>query len=205
MSTHAFVDESVRGRRYLVSAALVDPSDLTRLRKELRALLLPEQRELHFQKEKPQRRRRLADQIVATGATITVYTACCDNGDETARQRCLEQLARDLTTAGAHRLVLDGREGRDILDARTLRTVLGTQPSRGGLTYEHLDSTQEPLLWISDGLGGATAPEVIGDVALPAPSTRSSTAISCEQREARPPTVRTGTGLTSAAYGALAC
>jgi len=153
VSTHAFVDESVRGQRYLVSAALVDPSDLVRLRKALRTLLLPGQRELHFQKEKPQRRRQLADRIVAAGATITVYTACCHNSDEAARRRCLQQLAHDLIAAGTHRLVLDGREGRDVLDARTLRAALGRQPSRGGLTYEHLDSTQEPLLWIPDALG----------------------------------------------------
>lgn len=36
VSTHAFVDESVRGQRYLVSATLVDPADMVRLRKELR-------------------------------------------------------------------------------------------------------------------------------------------------------------------------
>jgi hypothetical protein len=124
VSTHAFVDESVRGQRYLVSAALVDPSDLVRLRKALRTLLLPGQRELHFQKEKSQRRRQLADRIVAAGATITVYTACCHNSDEAARRRCLQQLAHDLIAAGAHRLVLDGREGRDVLDARTLRAAL---------------------------------------------------------------------------------
>jgi hypothetical protein len=152
VSAHVFVDESVRGQQYLVSAALVDPSDLARLRKELRNLLLPGQRELHFQ-EKPQRRRQLADRIVAAGATVTVYTACCHDGDETARRRCLRQLAHDLITSGAHRLVLDSREGRDVLDARTLRTTLGAQPSRGGLAYEHLDSTQEPLLWIPDALG----------------------------------------------------
>ncbi len=39
--------------------------------------------------------------------------------------------------------------------------------------------------------------------ALPVPSTRSSIVTGCEKRKARPPTVRTGTGLTSSAYGAL--
>ncbi|MGH3916456.1 MAG: hypothetical protein ACRDTC_24055 [Pseudonocardiaceae bacterium] len=153
MSTHAFVDESVRGRRSLVSAALVDPSDLTRLRKELRALLLPGQRERHFKKEKPQRRRQLADRIVAVGATVTVYSAWCHDGDEAARQRCLRRLARDLTANRAHRLVLEGREDRDVLDVRTLRATLGSQPRLGGVVYEHLESTQEPLLWIPDALG----------------------------------------------------
>ncbi|MGH3941087.1 MAG: hypothetical protein ACRDTG_21095 [Pseudonocardiaceae bacterium] len=150
---HAFVDESVRDQRYLLSAALVDPSDLARLRKVLRALLLAGQRELHFKKEKPPRRRQLADRIVAAGATITVYTAGCRHGDEAARQRCLQQLAHDLIKTRAHRLVLEGREDRDVIDARTLRTTLGPQPSLGGLTYEHVESTQEPLLWIPDALG----------------------------------------------------
>ncbi len=69
------------------------------------------------------------------------------------RQRCLRQLPRDLTAARAHRLVLEGRDDRDALDARTLRATLGAQPSLGGVVYEHLDSTQEPLLWIPDALG----------------------------------------------------
>ncbi|MCA1674793.1 MAG: hypothetical protein LC799_22245 [Actinobacteria bacterium] len=51
MSMHAFVDESCRARAYLLTVALVDPADLVRLRRLLRGLLLPGQRELHCKKE----------------------------------------------------------------------------------------------------------------------------------------------------------
>lgn len=142
MSLHAFVDESARGQLYLVTAALIDPADLVRLRKELRSLLLPGQRELHFKKEKPPRRRQLADRIVAAGTRARIYTACCHDVEEAARQLCLGHLVRDLIAGRAHRLVLDGREGRegrDVLDARTLRAALGPKPRHGGLVYEHFE------------------------------------------------------------------
>jgi hypothetical protein len=52
VTVHAFVDESARPPRYLVSAAIVEPAHVRRLRQSMRALLLPGQREPHFKKEK---------------------------------------------------------------------------------------------------------------------------------------------------------
>jgi hypothetical protein len=153
VSVHAFVDESFRDSRYLLTAALVDPRDLRRLRQLMRGLLLPGQRELHFQKEKPQRRRQLADRIVAGGVQVNVYAADCDRrGQETARAACLRHLVNDLLTLDAHRLVLDSRRDRDVFDARTIRAALGSLPSHTHLTYEHLENS-EPLLWIADVIG----------------------------------------------------
>ncbi|MFD8494396.1 hypothetical protein [Amycolatopsis sp. NPDC059657] len=59
----------------------------------------------------------------------------------------------ELIGLGAHRLVLDTRADRDAHDRRTLRQALGTRPSKTALTYEHLDSKSEPLLWLSDAIG----------------------------------------------------
>jgi hypothetical protein len=59
MSVHAFIDESGRNGVYIVCVTVVAPADLAPVRKELSALLLPGQRELHFKKEKPRRRRLL--------------------------------------------------------------------------------------------------------------------------------------------------
>jgi hypothetical protein len=153
VSVHAFVDESFRDGRYLLTAALVDPRDLGRLRRVMRELLLPGQRELHFQKEKPQRRRHLIDRVTAAGVRASVYTAACDRrGQEAARAACLRQLVRDLLAVNAHRLVMDSRRERDRMDAATIRAVLGSAPSRTQLTYEHLENG-EPLIWIADVVG----------------------------------------------------
>jgi hypothetical protein len=60
------------------------------------------------------------------------------------------QLANDLLARRAHRLVIDSRNEQDIHDERTLRRILGSQPSASQLVYEHVDSTSESLLWVAD-------------------------------------------------------
>jgi hypothetical protein len=179
VSVHAFADESRRGQVYRVAAALVDPADLARLRKQLRTLLLPGQRELHFKRETAERGRMIISRMVAAQARVRVYMRSCADGEEIARQVCLTRLVSDLVIDGAHRLVLDARADRDAHDQRTIRAVLGKHPRDLGLTYEHLDSASEPLLWLADatawcvGAGGdwarRIAPVLAGVVDLDRP------------------------------------
>lgn len=97
MSVHAFVDESQRNRRYLLAAALVEPVSLRQLRKDMRALLLPGQRELHFHKEKEARKRKVADAVARMSLAARIYTrARVDRSDEPARAECLRRLTVDL-------------------------------------------------------------------------------------------------------------
>ncbi|WP_228122445.1 hypothetical protein [Saccharothrix syringae] len=147
---HAFVDESRRNDTYYLGAALVDPGVLVPLRSLLRGLLLPGQRELHFQRETPQRRRLVLSRLVDSGVRVDVYRANCRKSEEWARRTCLERLVNDLLDLRAARLVLDSRTGRDHHDVRTIRDVLGRRPSESGLSYEHFDSTGDPLLWLAD-------------------------------------------------------
>lgn len=56
------MDESTRGESYLLCAAIVEPTQLRTLRKQVTGLLLPGQHELHFHNEKEPRKRVLADQ-----------------------------------------------------------------------------------------------------------------------------------------------
>jgi hypothetical protein len=153
MTIHAFVDESARGSNYLLCATIVEPAYLSPTRRALTSLLLRGARELHFKKEKEPRRRLLIDRIAAMPVTSRLYVGTCSpKTEEAARQRCLVSLAEDLLALQAHRLVLDTRDHRDGQDRRTLRQALGFQPSKTELTYEHVDSTAEPLLWISDAV-----------------------------------------------------
>jgi hypothetical protein len=107
---HAFVDESRRYDTYYLAAAIVEPRHLP--------LLLPGQRELHFKKETPARRREILSALCGFGVEVRIYSADCRRGEERARQECLVRLIRDLLDVGAPRLVLDGREGRDVHEGR---------------------------------------------------------------------------------------
>ncbi len=153
MSTHAFVDESFRDGLYLLAATLVPAGDVRKLRTQMRGMLLPGQRELHLKGEKGPRRRQLLDQVVATGAQVSVYTALCTGRDqENARALCLHRLVTDLAAARGQRLILDSRPGRDNLDARTIRAALAKTHPDDRLSWEHLDSISDPLIWISDAV-----------------------------------------------------
>ncbi|GAA2666940.1 hypothetical protein GCM10010428_20090 [Actinosynnema pretiosum subsp. pretiosum] len=163
---HAFVDESRRRDTYLLAAALVEPEKLKKQRTALRGLLMPGQRELHFKKETPQRRRQLLSRLVECGARADVYLATCDRGEERARRTCLTRLTDDLLDVGGTRLLLDSRQVRDEHDLLTIRLALGKRARDTGLVYEHLDSTSDPLLWVADivawchGAGGEWATRV---------------------------------------------
>jgi hypothetical protein len=150
MTVHAFVDESARPPQYLIAAAIVEPSRVRLLRQSMRALLMQGQRELHFKKEKPIRRRSLADAVARLPVEVCVYSRSWQCHDEPARQACMAQLVDDLLARQAHRLVIDTRNVRDAHDERTLRAALGPNPSASQLVYEHVDSTSESLLWIAD-------------------------------------------------------
>jgi hypothetical protein len=150
VAVQAFVDESRRKDTYFLAAALVELSELTRLRTALRGQLFPGQRELHFQRETPQRRRSILSRVMESKVRVDLYHADCRRSEEEARQRCLIRLVDDLLDIEARRLVLDSRPGRDQLDVRTIRHVSGKRPRESGLLYEHFDSALEPLLWLAD-------------------------------------------------------
>ncbi|SDC88826.1 hypothetical protein [Actinokineospora iranica] len=118
----------------------------------MRSLLPPGQREVHFKKETPQRRRLVLARMAEAGVRCWLYTADRVGGHEEARQACLAALTEDLLDACALRLVLDSRDRRDRFDAISIRAVLGKVARVSGLVYEHLPSHQEELLWIADAV-----------------------------------------------------
>jgi hypothetical protein len=155
VSLHVFVDESRRRSNYLIAATYLDPGQLRPTRTMLRSLLMPGQRELHFKKETPQRRKLVLSQMADAGLRCWIYTADCSNDLEAARQSCLAMLSASLVEVDACRLVLDSRDDRDRLDVATIRRVLGKAARESGLSYEHLCSHQEELLWIADAVAWA--------------------------------------------------
>jgi hypothetical protein len=150
MTVHAFADESRRGTQYLIAMAIASPCDLRGLRRDLRALLLPGQRELHFKREKESRQRQIADAIARLPAEVHIYLRRRERYEETARQSCIAHLMRYLLDRGAHRLVLDSRAELDVHDENTIRAAVVDHPHHPRFVYEHVDSVGEPLLWIAD-------------------------------------------------------
>lgn len=137
----------------MVVAAVVEPAAVAGLRKQVRTLLLPGQRELHFKKEKPERRRMLADQVARWPIEVTVYTRGYHRRPEPARQACLHRLVGDLVQRQAGRLVIDSRDQQDRNDEQTIRQVLRHNPGERRLTWEHTESTGELLLALPDLAG----------------------------------------------------
>jgi hypothetical protein len=89
------------------------------------------------------------DAVARLPVEVSIYSRSSRRLDEPARQACFTQLVTDLLARQAHRLV-DSRCEQHIHDERTLRHLLGSQPSASQLVYEHVDSTSESLLWIAD-------------------------------------------------------
>jgi hypothetical protein len=176
VAVHAFMDESGRDRKYLLCVAIVDPGELWAMRKKLTCLLLPGQRELHFKQEKETRRRALADRLAKLPVEVRIYySPYTPTTTEVARQVCLGRAVNELLDMDAHRLVIDSREEQDKNDRVTIHQLLSKHAARWNFTYEHIDSSREPLCWIADaagwcyGAGGHWRQRImpiIGDVTL---------------------------------------
>ncbi|GLZ34004.1 hypothetical protein Lesp02_61920 [Lentzea sp. NBRC 105346] len=142
-----FVDETERGG-YLLAATVVAPSALHSTRSTMRGLLLPGERRVHFKSEKDSRRKYIVSRLVEK--SFEVIALAVPARGEAARAGLLERLAEEAINRGVTRLVLDSRDpagnGRD-------RIVLARTKLRdAGLVYEHIQSSAEPALWVSDAV-----------------------------------------------------
>ncbi|HMS48327.1 hypothetical protein [Candidatus Neomicrothrix sp.] len=150
---HVFVDESLR-RRYLLAAACVPVSELSDTRVVMRGLLLSGQRRLHFTEESKQRRKVLLAELCRLNVRIRIYSAA---GKPTpARSAALEALLADLPSAGARRLVIEGRgRSQDQVDVRQIARAQHTDRTVRSMEYDHMKPAEEPLLWIADAAAWA--------------------------------------------------
>ena len=146
----AFVDESVRGGRYLLCIVVVEPSRAGALRREVRSLVMPGQRVLLFKKESARRRRELLAALGRLDVEATVYECAVEQGrgQEDARAMCMARGVADLQDRGcAVTMVIESREN---LDANDRVTILRARVAVPPLTFEHVAPTADPLLWLPD-------------------------------------------------------
>lgn len=148
MSYHAFVDES-KERGFLLVAACVPAADVAAARKSLRALLMRNQRRLHFNDEGVARRRKIVDVVTAIGVEALVYST---TSDRDARERCMRALVADLARTGVSRLIVERDDSIAELDQRVLYEEVRAAGLHGTIEYHLLRAHEEMLLALPDAV-----------------------------------------------------
>jgi hypothetical protein len=161
--TDAFVDESVRGQRYLMGCVLIEARHLTRVRRGI-AELVGEGKRLHFHQELDSMRRSALELFVSMPIRVTVVVCARSYGvsEFHARDACLAEIVRLLQERSVPRLTIESRQD----DRDDQRTILRSRQPAPSLIFDHRQGQREPLLWLADavtwafGAGGRWLPLV---------------------------------------------
>jgi hypothetical protein len=149
--TDAFVDESVRGRRYLMACVMAEARHLPELRPVMRALAVRDR--VHFNNESARRKRLVLAAIADMPVEAFIAVAQRRHGvtEFTARNACLTAVVEQVQRRDVLRLVIESRDD-DREDERHLVRVRRPEPS---LVFEHRRASVEPMLWIADAIAWA--------------------------------------------------
>ena len=148
--TDAFVDESIRGQRYLMACVLVQAHDMLVMRADVGTLAGTKSSRVHFNAELDSRRQVLLETFA--GFSIESFVVVCRRRhgvtEFQARTRCLAYIVGALQLRSIDRLVIESRQD-DVDDERTIHRHRQREPR---LVFEHRRGVDEPLLWIADGV-----------------------------------------------------
>ena len=100
---YAYVDESERPGRYLMGCVVIGAGEAGDLRRQTKRLLAPGQRQVHFKKESPRRRRQLASAMAQFRLDVTIYECHYIPGRselQLSRRLCLAAIVADLQSHG---------------------------------------------------------------------------------------------------------
>ncbi len=147
--TDAFVDESIRGQRYLLGCVLVEARSLASTRLELNGLT-EARRRIHFHNESTKRRREILLEIAQMSVSTVVFVAKARQGvrEGDARAACLSELVRMLQVDAVQRLVIESRQD-DRSDVAVIERARRREPR---LVFEHRRPNDDPMLWIADAV-----------------------------------------------------
>ncbi len=154
---HAFVDESARGGRYLLTAALVSTRDVASAARQVRSVVPKGNRRTHLSAENRDRRRAILKGYASLDIAAHVIVASHSVGDDQpARDACLDELVKRAPEWRVGVLILDSRgPDRDRRDRRQIAKVLRHSEQPGDLHYTHHGSRDEALLCLPDAIGWA--------------------------------------------------
>lgn len=151
MSLHVFADES-KASGFRLAAVPVAPAELSRLRAEVGALKLPNQRRLHFAHENNSRRKQIIKSFAAAGVRAVIYDAGRHSNEKMARDMVIGQLADDVAAMGAARLVLELDDSAAASDRVIIRGRLLKAGAHDSVRYEHRRAFEECLLALPDAV-----------------------------------------------------
>lgn len=154
MSLNAFIDESARGARYVVCAALIDDASVDDVRRAMRRHRLPRQRRVHFKTESDPRRRKILARMSRLHSVRALVHLARAGPVPASRDQCLTHLVADLCDRSGSRLTIECSDpAQDERDRRLLYDTL--RKIGGSLEHMHVHPHQKPALWISDGVAWA--------------------------------------------------
>lgn len=145
-----FVDES-KTKGYTMVAALVVPSDMASLRRDVRSLVLPGQRRIHFTKEQPERKRMILSRLTAFGAQAHVFH-CATKSQVRGRDVCLTAIVTHAAQHACTRIVIERDESIEKSDRQVLFREVRGHGLGDTLSYTFETPHQEPLLWVADAI-----------------------------------------------------
>lgn len=127
------------------------PVDVAALRRDVRSLVLPGQRRIHFTKERDDRKRLILSKLADFGARAHILH--CESGSDAAsREACLRGLVA-LAAEHAHtKIVIERDDSIEQSDRRILFREVRKHGLTGTLIYAHEAPHLEPLLWIADAI-----------------------------------------------------
>lgn len=148
--TDAFVDESIRGRRYVMGCVLVEARHLAGLRLAAKDLADGVAPRIHFNNDTDRQKRRVLDAIAEM--PIEVFAVVCTKihgvTEFEARAMCVTEIVERLQGRRVAKLVIESRQD-DADDARTITRARSPEPR---LVFEHRRARHEQILWIADAV-----------------------------------------------------
>jgi hypothetical protein len=153
---HAFADEA-KAHGYIMVAALLAPTKLAPARQSIKALIMPGQRRIHFQKESNGRRKQILDTVATLGVEAIIYDGSRHKANKPARDACLARLITDLVDLKAEQLILETEEGALRSDKALIFGQLRSGGDGNALRYAHMRAYEESLLAIPDAIAWSWA------------------------------------------------
>jgi len=143
-----YVDET-KARGYVMVAVTVEPRTLPQIRRDLRGLLRPGQRSIHFRKESDRRRREIVSSLMTSDWSATVLSSS-SRRESTARAECLAAVVDIAVDSEAAMVVFERDDSTLHQDRRVLFTELRRQHSDHVIRYQHLWRHEDAALWLPD-------------------------------------------------------
>lgn len=159
-----FVDESLRGQRYLMSCVLIEARHQSSIRSIMRRLA-GNRRRIHFNQESNKTRLLVLRTISQLDIKSFVVETQLNHGINVKESRslCLKAIVRIIQrNNSAERLIIESISDTSS-DIRDIQSVRLATPN---LVFEHRHAIETPELWISDaivwaaGMGGPWREEI---------------------------------------------